>query len=106
MDDVLPDLQVLLPTGGVLTLVVWFVIRLAVEGRQDRRDWRTAREELHARNAALRTELDEARAAAQVELAALRNELETERRRRWKAEDAAAEYRRQLGLGVNGEPRP
>lgn len=100
--DPLPDLEVLVPSLSVLGLLGWLIVRLAIQNRQDRGDYRSARKDLHGRVAALQAELDRTRAAAQSELAAKNTELEEMRRRCWKAEDDAAKYRRQLSALRDG----
>lgn len=80
MADVLPQLETLVPAGGALALLAVLYVRLLVHQRTDRVD---ARSEL---------------ATARRRIVELEAEVETQRRLRWAAEDAAAKYRRRLGL--------
>lgn len=86
---------------GALVVVIGYFMR---SNRSDRKQAETAmaaRDAGHSEQVrALRAELDEVKA----EVKALRLELETERRARWRAEDSAALYRRQLGLGPEEAP--
>ena len=91
MDDVLPGLEVLLPTGGAVTLLGWLVIRLALQNSADRRSYR---DDLAAVRLDLQAQIDR----QQKVLDDLRKKLEAERRARWKAEDDAARYRRELHI--------
>lgn len=118
MADILPELPGLVPGLGVLGVVVWLLVHTSRQASSDRRShdatvtaMRAAhtqqlieqvaalREHYDAQLATLRQEVDQLRRGLAEALTA----LERERRARWKAEDAAAEYRRQLGLGSGGD---
>lgn len=96
MVDILPDLEVIVPSLGVLGLLGWLIVRLAIQNRQDRIDHRDARADLREQVRALRGELAETH-----------RQLDEARRARWAAEDKAAEYRRRLAVheGLDGERR-
>lgn len=116
--DILPELPGLVPGLGVLGVVVWLLVHTSRQASSDRRShdatvtaMRAAhtqqlieqvaalREHYDAQLATLRQEVDQLRRGLAEALTA----LESERRARWKAEDAAAEYRRRLGLGSGGD---
>lgn len=99
MGDALPDLPGLAQAGLGAGLLVVLYLKLLVHHRQDRNEGRAERAALVK---AHKAELAEARS----EIADLRQQLDAQRRRTWAAEDAAAKYRRQLGLphlGVDGD---
>lgn len=102
-----PSLLSLLPTGGVATALLVVIAYLLRQNHLDRTQYRDDVAAIDAR-ATTAAAAQEARHTAELEavrreLADLREanvkvlaELEAERRRRWAAEDAAAEYRQQL----------
>jgi len=102
-----PSLMTLLPTGGVAGVLVVVIVYLLRQNHSDRGQYRAdvARgdakhlEEVKALHEQHKAQMSEVKA----ELVALRTvaeqaltELEEERRKRWRAEDQAASYRRQL----------
>lgn len=110
----LPDLPAVGSFFGVLTLLVWLIVRLMRQASGDRGDYQqvlASVREQHASTMAdmidrhdreignLRNEVQHLR----EELDEMRQQLQEERRGRWKAEDKVAYYRRILGE-VPGEP--
>lgn len=102
-----PSLLSLLPTGGVATVLVIVIVYLLRQNHQDREQYRADVGRIQAAHvndiAALRQQQSEQVTKLNGEMTALRErvnealqELESERRRRWHAEDVAAEYRRDL----------
>jgi hypothetical protein len=112
------DLSLLsvLPTGGVATVLVIVIVYLLRQNHADRRQYRDDVAAIDARHVAEQEKRDRDHAAeqekrdrdhaasnkaVQEEMSKLREqvkealgELDTERRRRWAAEDVAAEERR------------
>ena len=102
-----PSLMTLLPTGGVAGVLVVVIVYLLRQNHSDRVQYRKDVADGDARHLAEVKALHEQREAqmseVKAELVALRTvaeqaltELEEERRKRWRAEDQAASYRRQL----------
>ena len=100
-----PTLLGLLPTGGVATVLVIVIFYLLRQNHADRKQYRDDVAAIEARHAAEKDKRDRqfkaSNDAVQQEMAELRSqvkealgELESERRRRWAAEDVAAEERR------------
>jgi uncharacterized membrane protein YhiD involved in acid resistance len=100
-----PTILGLLPTGGVATVLVIVIVYLLRQNHADRKQYRDDVAAIEARHAADKAKRDEemkaSNAAVQQELSGLRSqvkealaELESERRKRWAAEDVAAEERR------------
>lgn len=121
----LTELPVVVPSGGILVVLVYLIIHVMRQSSSDRGDYHDAvielREqhveeinELTARHSAdmgaLREQhlgqIEDLRLQVETlrgEVADLRNQIEAERRARWQAEDSAAKYRRLLdthGLGL------
>lgn len=71
---------------GALGLLVWWGVKVMRQMAEDRRD-----------RISERTQYAKVLAERDQTIADLRTRLESERQARWKAEDAAAEYRRRLG---------
>ena len=97
----------LLPTGGVATVLVIVIVYLLRQNHADREQYRTdvsRIQQAHVNDiAVLRQQQSDQVASLEAKMQALQdrvtealNELESERRRRWHAEDVAAEYRRDL----------
>ncbi len=97
----------LIPTGGVASVLVIVIVYLLRQNHADRTQYRADVAAGEARNVAEIKSLHDQHAAdlkrVESELASLREvnervlaELEQERRKRWHAEDSAAEYRREL----------
>lgn len=107
------DLPAVVPSAGVVGLLVVFVIRVTVLASQDRNDYRVRLVEQRREH---RAELDELRqqigimrqqhaaeiAELRAEIKELRAEVETERRARHHAEEDAARLRRQVRLDGGG----
>jgi uncharacterized membrane protein YhiD involved in acid resistance len=100
-----PTILGLLPTGGVATVLVIVIVYLLRQNHADRKQYRDDVAAIEARHAADKSKRDEemkaSNAAVQQELSRLRSqvkealaELDSERRKRWAAEDVAAEERR------------
>lgn len=109
MEELLPNLPTLAPGLGVLGLLSWLLIRVMRVSSADRSGYDRALADLRKQHDAQIAELRQhngeqiadLRGQMKVlreEVAELRSEVETQRRARWRAEDAAARYRRQLGL--------
>lgn len=120
MEELLPDLPALAPGLGVLGLLGWLLVRVMRQSSNDRSTYQAdlaALRRHHAETLAAQAtrhdgqiaelrqhqgeQIADLRGQVKVlreELAELRAELETTRRARWRAEDAAARYRRQLGI--------
>lgn len=88
----------LIPAGGVGTTLVVVIVYLMRQNHADRQQYAEA-----ARSVATQHAAD--MAAVRAEITALKEanarvlaELDSERKRRWHAEDLAATYRRQLGI--------
>lgn len=102
MADALPDLPSLAEAGLGLTLLAVLYLRLLMHHRQDRTESRAERAALIK---AHKAEVAELRARNTE----LQQRLDDQLRQTWKAQDAAARYRRQLGLpptielGVDGD---
>lgn len=97
----------LLPTGGVATVLVIVIVYLLRQNHQDREQYRADVARIQAAHtkdiSTLREQQSEQVTKLNGEMTALRErvqevlgELESERRRRWHAEDVAAGYRRDL----------
>lgn len=110
MDSILPDLPGVGGFVGVLALLAWLIVHLNRQASSDRRDYQSALHALrerHGMDTAELTrrhdaELDKLRADNQRlrdELDAAREQLAEARNQRWKAEDAAAKWRRQAEAG-------
>ena len=125
MEELWPTLPSLTPGLGAAALLGWLLVRFWREARQERAAYQQAIAELRAEHATLMRE-QAARHDAQIaelrqqqatqisdlrgevtvlrsELTQLRGEVEEQRRARWRAEDAAAHYRRQLGMPPDAE---
>lgn len=120
MEELLPDLPALAPGLGVLGLLGWLLVRVMRQSSSDRSTYQTdlaALRKYHSEALAAQAtrhdgqiaelrqhqgeQMADLRGQVRVlreELAELRTELDQQRRARWRAEDAAARYRRQLGL--------
>lgn len=92
----------LIPAGGVGSTLVIVIVYLMRQNHADRKQYADHSREVAAQHAADMT-------SVRVEIAALREanatvlvELDKERHRRWRAEDLAATYRRQLGITEGG----
>ncbi|MEV5538469.1 hypothetical protein AB0L13_16560 [Saccharopolyspora shandongensis] len=86
------------PQAGIGSVLVGLLVWVTRNASTDRGDYRTALAEAEERH---RAELERVRTAYVAELAEIRErsdelaaQLEDERRKRWKAEDAAARARR------------
>lgn len=95
----------LLPTGGVATVLVIVIVYLLRQNHADRKQYRDDVASIEARHATEQQKREDAFKASndevQAELKALRqqvkaalDELDLERKKRWAAEDLAAEERR------------
>jgi Skp family chaperone for outer membrane proteins len=95
----------LLPTGGVATVLVIVIVYLLRQNHADRKQYRDDVAAIEARHTTEQDKREKAfaasNAAVQDEMKKLREEvndalaeLENERRKRWAAEDVAAEERR------------
>lgn len=108
-----PGLLSLLPTGGVASVLVVIIVYLLRQNNSDRRQYRDdvaaieqrAANRADAREQQYRADLaevkdaleaaKEAQEAATAQVKVVLDELESERRQRFAAEDKAAQYRRE-----------
>lgn len=92
----------LIPAGGVGSTLVIVIVYLMRQNHADRSQYADHSRAVAAQHAAdmqgVRAEIAALREANAKVLA----ELDTERHRRWRAEDLAATYRRQLGITEGG----
>jgi len=113
------ELPALIPSGGLLVALVWLMAHLLRTNSGDRSDYqmqlRALRkvhaddlkaeradhaEEIRTITARYEHQIEDQRlqlAAAETRAVELQNAMEIERRARWRAEDAAAKYRRLVG---------
>ena len=114
MDQLLPDLPTAFTGAGAIGIGVWFLVSVMRQGSGDRKQYREDIREVRRdyekekAEALLQHTKEEAELRGQIaelrrENAAFRSELEGERRARWHAEDAAAEYRRRLGIAKDDD---
>lgn len=98
---------VLVPSGGVLIVLVWLIIHLVRQASGDRGDYqeqlRALREQhaseiqgLTSRHDSQMKDLRDQITTLRSEVKELRGQIEQERRARWEAEDAAAKWRRKV----------
>lgn len=92
----------LLPAAGVFTPLAVVIIYLLRQNAQDRRHYRDDVAAIESRHKTDLEGMEERHIAALAALDAKVNkaltELDDERRKRWAAEDKAAEYRQRLGI--------
>ena len=113
------ELPALIPSGGLLVALVWLMAHLLRTNSGDRSDYQTQlralrkvhaddlraeradhAEEIRAITARYEHQIEDQRnqlTAMEARAVELQKAMELERRARWKAEDAAAKYRRLVG---------
>lgn len=92
----------LIPAGGVGTTLVVVIVYLMRQNHADRTQYAEAARAVAAQHAADMASVRDEIAALKDGNAKVLAELDAERHRRWRAEDLAADYRRQLGITEGG----
>ena len=92
----------LIPAGGVGTTLVVVIVYLLRQNHTDRQQYIDAARSVAAQHAADMASVRDEIAALKDGNSKVLTELDDERHRRWRAEDLAATYRRQLGITEGG----
>lgn len=117
--DLLSEWPTVVPSMGVLGVLVWLIIHLMRQSSGDRGDYQqqlilirqqhsVELTELAARYDTQMTDLRKSVGVLRAEVADLKQRIEDERKARWFAEDTAARFRRMVNgdvvEGGSGEP--
>lgn len=114
--DLGAEWPVLVPSGGVLVVLVFLIVHLTRQQSGDRGDYQRQLiglrkqhveeiEKLNTRHDRQITDLRLQLGVSRAEVVECQEVIETERRARWKAEDSAAKYRRMMEQSSREEGR-